>query len=95
MRGLGEDAVHSIAKGQLQAEGYAARRPTHATRQIHEQGMLRIHGNVGGRQLLLQSFGGDRIAQEQIDRVFIVDEMAGRIGLRLLAPLRNRHAVIR
>ncbi|MNT86911.1 hypothetical protein D3C72_2272590 [compost metagenome] len=57
--------------------------------------MLRIHGNVGGRQLLLQSFGGDRIAQEQIDRVFIVDEMAGRIGLRLLAPLRNRHAVIR
>ena len=45
-------------------------------------------------ELLFQTLAGHCVAEEQIDRVFIVDKMATRVGLSLLATLGHGHAVI-
>ncbi|MDT4872646.1 hypothetical protein FQZ97_1078430 [compost metagenome] len=56
--------------------------------------MLRIDADRRGGELLLQALRGDGIAEEQAGRVFIVDEVAARIGAGLLAPLGHRDAVV-
>jgi hypothetical protein len=91
---LDEDAMDMVAKGQLQAEGHAAGAAPHAARQVDEQGMRRIDRDAACRELGFQALAGHRIAEKQIVRVFIVDEVAGRVALRLLAPFLDGHAVV-
>ncbi|MNQ97584.1 hypothetical protein D3C85_1132400 [compost metagenome] len=45
-------------------------------------------------QLALQALGRHGVTEEQVQRVFIIDKMAVRVGLGLLAPLLHRHAVV-
>ncbi len=92
--GFGKQAMHGIAKSQLQAEGHAAGAAAYAARQINEQRMRGVHDYAGRIQLRFQPLSGHSIAEEQAGGVFIIDKMAGRVALRLLAALRHRCAVV-
>ncbi len=92
---LGEDAVHRVAEGQLEPESDPARPAAHAARQVDEQRMFRVDAHAGLIQLLLEPFRRDRVAQEQMRRVLVIDEIAAGVGLGLAASLLDRDAVVR
>ena len=95
MRRLGKDAMHRITEHAFEPEGHAARPTPDAAGQIHEQRMLRIDTHAGALQLPGQALGRDRVAEEELGRVLVIDEMAGRVGRGLAPALLHRHAVVR
>ena len=94
VRGLREEAVNVVAKGQLQAKRHAAGAAADAARQVDIQRMLRIHHAALCGKLRLQPLACHRVAQEQGAGVFIVNEETVRIAFRRFASLLHRHAVI-
>ena len=94
VRGLREEAVNVIAKGQLQAKRHAAGAAADAARQVDVQRMIGIHHAALSGKLCLQALARHRVAQEQGAGVFIVNEEAVRIAFRRFASLLHRHAVI-
>jgi uncharacterized iron-regulated protein len=81
-----QKAVHVIAKHRLQAKGHAARPAAHAAGQVHQQRVLGVHAHVQRLQLPGQAPAGHRVAEEQADRVLVVDEVGGWVARRLGAP---------
>lgn len=75
VRGLGKKAVHVIAKHRLQPKGHAARPAAHAAGQVHQQRVLGVHAHVQRLQLPGRAPAGHRVAEEQVDRVLVVDEV--------------------
>ena len=74
---LGEEAVDGIAEDVLQAEGDAARRAADAAGEMDEQRMARIHHDARLGELLRQPDRGGRVAEEQRQRVLVVNEIGG------------------
>ena len=94
VRGLREEAVDVVTKGQLQAKRHAARAAADAARQIDVQRMIGIHHAALCGKLRLQPLACHRVAQEQGAGVFIVNEETVRIAFCRFASLLHRHAVI-
>ncbi|MCY1302804.1 hypothetical protein D9M70_524850 [compost metagenome] len=93
--GLGEEAVHGIAKGQLEAEGHASGAAPHTTRQVDEQRVIQVDDHSSLLELAHQSFCSDCVAKEQMGRVLVVHKVAGGVACSLPAPLLHRDAVVR
>ncbi len=62
--------------------------------QVDEERMLRINRHAEGGELRLQPQARDRVAQEQVLGVLVIDEMAVRIGLGLGTALGDGGPVI-
>ena len=87
--------MHRVAEDQLEPEGDPARAAAHAAGQMDEQRMVRVDLHAGLVQLVLEPFRRHRVAQEQLGRVLVVDEVAAGVGLGLAAALLDRDAVVR
>ena len=59
---LGEKAVRSIAKHQLDPKSDAARASAYPAGEVDKEGMLLVHSDTGLLQLFLQPEGGYRVA---------------------------------
>lgn len=68
--------------------------PADTAGDVDEQGMICIDGYVHVLQLFLQALASDTIAQEEVLGIFIVNEVAHRVGIGVLAPLIDGSAVV-
>ena len=81
-------AAHHFSLATLKlAEGDAAGATADATGQVDEQRMIAIDHHPGLGELPLQALRGDGIAEKQLRRVLVVDEIAARVGRGLAAAL--------
>lgn len=94
VRRLGEDAVHGVPEDGLQPERDPARAAADAARQVDEQRLVGVHGDVERGELPGQPAGGDGVAQEQADRVLVVDEVGARVAGRLRAAAGDGRRVV-
>ena len=92
--GLDEDAVHRVAEQELQPEGDAPRRAADPAGQVDHQGMRGIDRDAGRRQLALQVEGRRGVAEEQVHRALVIDEMRVRPAREGVPRRRDRAAVI-
>ena len=95
LRRLYEEAVDRVAEYLLQPEGDAARRAADSAGQVDEERMLRVRRNAERFKLRDETLRRDGVAEEEVLRVLVVDEIALRVGVGLHAPLLHRLAVVR
>ena len=76
-------------------EGDAARRAADSAGQVDEERMLRVNRRAERFKLRDETLRRDGVAEEEVLRVLVVDEIALRVGVGLHAPLLHRLAVVR
>ncbi len=91
---FGEKAVNMLAEGVFEAKGDAARTATDAAGQVDKERMVGVDGDRQVGQLPLQSPCRHRIAEKEIGGVFVIDEVALRVGCRLLSSFSHRLTVV-
>ncbi|EKD40250.1 MAG: hypothetical protein ACD_75C00121G0002 [uncultured bacterium] len=91
---FGEEAMHVVAEDLFEPEGDAAGAAADAAGQIDKERMVFIDRDAQVGKLLPHPAGGHGIAEEEIGRVFVIDEMTLRVAGRLLSALRHGLAVI-
>ena len=92
---LSEVDVCRVAELLLQTKADTARRAADAAGNVNEQRVLVVHRDVLLGELRLEPPRSHSVAQEEVDRVFIVDKIASRVLRRALAALLHGVGVVR
>ena len=92
---LGKVDMRRVAELLLQAKADTARRAADAAGNVNEQRVLVVHRDVLRGELRLEPPRSHSVAEEEVDRVFIVDKIAFRVLRRALAALLHGVGVVR
>lgn len=95
LHGFRKYAMHGVAISELEPESDATRPATDTARQIGNQGMFSIHDHASLLKLAFYASTCSGVAEKEMARVFIINEMGACVGSSLLASRRNGYAIIR